>query len=531
MRLLAPVEATAAFAALREMAEHVTRVSDVAEARLGQLSVVHALLRPKACYVAEFVPAKGRLQIAQVRGRNDERIAVSAPGVGVVGRAFQDRTVVSAEGITAVPLMSGEDCLGCLVVVTPRCEAPRELLLALASHVCAAWEHARLKDDSARRNKDLQTAVAGLKAIEKNREELLSSVSHDLKNPLTTIKTYLSLLTRGRLGAPTEEQLKAIQTCDRNADRLIRMVNDLLLMSRLQSGRMQLNERPFGLKALAEEVVKGVSPLSGPAGVEVKVRASPEVFVKGDRERMSQALFNLVELGVMISPPRTAVELRIGEEAGLAVVSVRQEVVIGEADLERLFEPYYRPESIDPKLYHAGLELPIVSRIVHLHGGKVEAAPLPEGGTAFHVFLPMFAGAVAPAQVSQAPRPGGILIVEDDDDCREVVQHVLEQEGYRVMAARSSAEAVSILANIRPAMVLLDLRLRNEDGRAVLQTIRRAEGLRDLPVYLMSGSSEIGSVAAGQGEDRVDGFFEKPIQVAKLLDTVAAVVRPSRRAV
>src|SRR5207237_5696419 len=104
--------------------------------------------------------------------------------------------------------------------------------------------------------KDLQTALGGLKSMERNREELLSNVSHELKNPLTTIKAYLTMFAREKLGPVTEEQVRAIQTCERNAERLQRMVGDLLILSRMQAGKMELNERPFGLKSLAEEVIR-----------------------------------------------------------------------------------------------------------------------------------------------------------------------------------------------------------------------------------------------------------------------------------
>ena len=136
----------------------------------------------------------------------------------------------------------------------------------------------------------------------------------------------------------------------------------------------------------------------------------------------------------------------------------------------------------------------------------------------------------SPQQDVPAPSAGGILIVEDDRDCREVLQQVLEEEGYRVMTAAGGDAARAILSHIRPAMVLLDLRLSEEDGRSVLRFIRGDAHLADVAVYLISGASEVSSLASAGGLERIDGFFEKPLRLAKLLDTVAAVVRPSRRA-
>jgi CheY-like chemotaxis protein len=148
-------------------------------------------------------------------------------------------------------------------------------------------------------------------------------------------------------------------------------------------------------------------------------------------------------------------------------------------------------------------------------------------GTTMRVSLPMFVGAVKRADEAAEPRDGGILLVEDDADCREVLQELLEQEGYPISAASSGAEARALLATGRPAMVLLDLRLSDEDGTAILHTIRQSPELRDVVVYIISGASDVAQIAAGTGIDRVDGFFEKPLQLQKLLQTVASVVRPA----
>jgi CheY-like chemotaxis protein len=117
------------------------------------------------------------------------------------------------------------------------------------------------------------------------------------------------------------------------------------------------------------------------------------------------------------------------------------------------------------------------------------------------------------------------LLVEDDDDSREVLRELLDQEGYPVLAAESAQEALAILETALPALVLLDLRLRDADGRTVLRHIRGTERLADTAVFLISGASEVASLSAGQGLDRIDGYFEKPLQLSRLLATVSSVVR------
>jgi signal transduction histidine kinase/CheY-like chemotaxis protein len=524
-----PVESEVAERTLAEMAQHITSSEGPTEALRAQLQLIHGLMQAKACYVARYLPARNQLHVEHVRGRYDERITAATPDEGVVGRAFAERAILRDEETVAVPLESPLGTSGVLAILAPRRSAPDSLLMALASQLSASYEVARLRDDSARRNKDLQTAIAGLKALEQSRDELLGNVSHDLKNPLTTIKAYLAMMGREKLGGLSDAQRRAVQVCDRSADRMLRMVNDLLLMSRLQAGKMQLNQRPFGLKAVAEEVVRSLAPVAEQSRVQLVLPPTGEVFVRGDRERIAEAIQNLVESGINRCEPEDTVELRVGSEDGLALLTVKDSGPgLGAEDIEHVFDPFHRPDGTRGQGHSLGL--PLVAKIMALHGGRVEASSTLGEGTALQMVMPLFAGAVSSPDLAQAgPRAGGILLVEDDADCREVLQQVLEQEGYRVMSTSGASEARSILSHIRPAMVLLDLRLSEEDGRSVLRFIRGTESLADVAVYIISGASDVSTLGAGQGLDRIDGFFEKPLQLPRLLDTVAAVVRPSRR--
>lgn len=514
--------------ALAQMAAHLGEAAGLAESQRSLLAVVHELAKPRACFIARHAAERELLQISSVRGRNDPRIAAARPGEGPLGQAFSQRRIIREEGLVAAPTLSGDAATGALVLLSPRYELTDGQLQALAAQISAGMSVARLSEEATLRTKDLQTAVVGLKALEKTREQMLANISHDLKNPLTTIKTYLALLQRSSLGELTEKQRKAVTTCDRNADRLLRMINDLLLISRLQAGSMQLDERPFGLKDVAEEVVQALSSQAAQSQVKLVIPPCAEVYVKGDRGRIAEAISNLVETALHRCPAEGAVEVRIATaDGGLASVSVRDDgPMLADEELKHLFDTYYRPPGAGAS-GHRGLALPLAAKIVHLHGGRIEAGSGRGRGCSLRIYLPMFAGAVSMPEGGFAPRMGEILLVEDDADCRDVLQQVLEMEGYRVVAAASATEARSLLEEMRPALVLLDLRLSEEDGMSVLHFIRKSEALSDVAVYLISGAREVASLSGGQGIERIDGFFEKPLQVAKVLDTVAAVVRPT----
>jgi signal transduction histidine kinase/CheY-like chemotaxis protein len=519
----------AAAQTLRQMAEAIARASTVPECQKVQLGHVATLLGARSAFLAEYVHLRDRLEVGAVRGRNDPRIAAVHPKEGPVGEAFAENRIVHQGDLLAVPVQGSTGPLGALVLIGCKVEAPEALLEALAAQTGAAWEQARTREDTARREKDLQTALAGLKSMEKNREELLSNVSHDLKNPLTTVKAYLSMLGQGRLGALAEKQLHAVHVAERNADRLLRMLNDLLLLSRLQSGKMQLASRPFGLKTLVTDVLQALASAGELARVRLTLVPAAEVFVKGDRDHLFEAVHNLVEHALFLSQSEGEVRVEISSEAGLARLAVADDGMgLPPDDIEGLFDSFHRSRT-GPGA-SVGLGLPVTAKIVQLHGGRVEAQSVLGQGTVRRIVLPAFAARVGVAEEAHgsAAQAGHILLVEDDRDCREVLQELLEQEGYSVVSAAGAEEARNLLEGMRPAMVLLDLRLSEEDGRSVLRHVRSQPEFAELPVYIISGASEVASLRTGTGLDRIDGFFEKPLHLPKLLDTVASVVRPIR---
>src|SRR5258708_12060914 len=448
-----PVDPLRAEDTIAAMARCITSAPGEMEAEREQLALLQGLTRARTCYLLQKTELSNELEVVAVGGPDDPRIAAVAAGEGVAGKAFSDGGIVRADGTVAVPLFGAGTAVGCLVLLSPQRVAKDPLLTALASQISAASEVSRLKDEMVRRNRDLQNGVGGLKSLEKNREVLISNISHDLKNPLSTLKVYLSLLTRKNLGDLTEKQAKAVSTCERSTDRLLKMINDMLLLSRLQSGKMQLNERPFGLKDLAQNVVDTLSAPATVAKVQLVLLPCPEVYVRGDRDRLFEAFGNLSESAVQRS--RGTVQIRVStQKSGLAHLSVTDDVEpIAPDELEHVFELYHRDRVPKrPRQSTRNLGLPVAAKIVQLHGGKIDIKSSSEAGTTVEVSLPAFAAAVAPAIASVAPRAGSILLVEDDVDCREVLQQALDQEGYPVASLPDTVAPISILHHTLPAL-------------------------------------------------------------------------------
>jgi signal transduction histidine kinase/CheY-like chemotaxis protein len=517
-------------AVIHAMAESVAGARSPSEAIKDHLAIVHDLARARVVFVSTFEAHKGLLSVTEVRGRVDGSVVGCRPGEGAVGKAFASRAIVQEGAHLAVPLLEGARAVGVLSVLGARQTASAELWQAVASHLIAAMQAAGLRDSAVRRTRDLETAVAGLKSLDRAREELLGNVSHELKSPLTTIKAYLAMARRDQLGPLTDRQKKAFETCDRNADRLLRLINDMLLMSRLQSGRMTLEERPFALRALAQEAVGTLNPAAAASGVALVLEKEPEVYVKGDRERLLEALVHLLENGIIYNRPGGRVEVSIRAECGVALLSVRDDGAgIEEKDLPHIFERFYRGAGSGGRA-GTGLGLSVVRQVAQLHGGSVSVQSALGRGSTFELRLPLFAGEVTAGSSAPEPRHGAVLVVEDDVDCREVLAELLASEGVSAIQAGDSDAALEHLATARPALILLDLRLGGSDGRAVLEYVRRDPRLERTPIFVISGAADSAAGFRYDGPERIDAFFEKPLNLPRLLDRVRAVVQPEARA-
>lgn len=489
---------------------------DAHEAERLVLAVVERHFAARSSFVAWSHPPTGELKISSARGREDPRVCSVALGEAEAGRAAANATVERGNGVVAVGVAAAGR-KGCLALVDPRDDVPDPWLGILAAALGAAVEAGRVRDELARHAKDLETAVNGLRALESSRESLWSRVSHDLKTPLTTIKTHLSILSQGREGPLEPGQREALSVCDRNADRLLRMINDLIMLSRLQAGEMTLSDRPFGLKAVAEEVAAGAASLARLCGVTLEVSCSREVFVRGDRGRIAEALWAFVEGALLESAPGATITLAVTGDSATATCTLRFQA--------RDSVPA-SPDRIGSRL---GVEL--ATKIVRLHGGVVSFPSSPSGFGGTEVTLPTFAGLVAANEPeAAAPRPGGILLVEDDRDCREVLQDVLEGEGFRVFACGTVSEAMRLLESTCPGLVLLDLKLPDGSGETVLEHVRASSALANTPVWVISGASDLGALPRGKGWRQLDGVLEKPVHLPRLLDLVARTVSPAKPA-
>jgi len=368
------------------------------------------------------------------------------------------------------------------------------------------------------------------------KDEFLAAVSHELRTPLTVILGWIQLAKAGQVSA--DRQAELLDRIGRNAETLARLVNDLLDISRLASGRYTLDLDTVSLVEVLESSIESLQPSAEAKGVVIESRfASDTGPVQGDATRLQQVAWNLLSNAVKYTPPGGSVTLsteRTGREVEIRVRDTG--VGISPEFLPHVFEPF-RQASAGTTRTDAGLGLglAIVRHLVHLHGGTVRAESLGQGrGATFFVQLPI-TGTGVPADAADEPerahdaaavtRLDGVrvLVVEDDRECRELVQVILETAGAQVTAASSARDAMESLMTSQPDVLVSDIGMPGEDGFALIQKIRRLEGpIARIPALALTGYAQMAGSEALRPE-RFQQIALKPIDPRELVAIVAGL--------
>lgn len=313
------------------------------------------------------------------------------------------------------------------------------------------------------------------------KDEFLAVLSHELRTPLTVTLGWARLLKAGHLDS--QRARGAVDAIERATVTQTHLVNDLLDVSRIIAGRLQIERHALALAGPVQLAIDQVRSVADRRGIAIDVDLHDAVWVEGDALRLQQIASNLVTNAVKFSAPggRVTIELTHGE--GCAQLAVRDSGVgIPPEILPFIFDRFRQADGGPTRRYGGlGLGLAIVRHLATLHGGAVQAlSGGPGKGSVFIVRLPLASSRPAPAAVAApdlAPsRLQGVrlLLVDDDDDTRQVVRALLEEVGASVTTAGSAAEARHVLAQTRPAVIVSDLAMPGEDGYAFIRAIRES---------------------------------------------------------
>lgn len=361
--------------------------------------------------------------------------------------------------------------------------------------------------------------ISERRRMEQIKDEFVSTVSHELRTPLTSIAGSLGLLVGGMAGVLPEKAARLIQIAHSNSQRLVRLINDILDIEKMESGKLRLDMAAVDLRDIAQRSIDGVSGYAAELGVALTLSEGASVSIRGDADRLIQVVTNLLSNALKFSPQGGRVHVTVDPVTRLARLSVAdQGPGIPEAFRARIFSRFAQADGSDTRAKGGtGLGLAIAREIAERHGGRLWFESEEGRGTTFHLDLPVAEG-TRESNVQQGPR---LLIVEDDIDAGQILQEMLARDGYVADVVGTGREALAAARTGTYSALLVDLQLPDANGIGLIRALRSRADTRDLPVVVVSADADQGR-ARGRSLDVLD-WLEKPFDQARLRKAVATL--------
>jgi signal transduction histidine kinase len=389
-----------------------------------------------------------------------------------------------------------------------------------------------------------RAARAQAEAANRAKDEFLAMVSHELRTPLSAMLGWSRMLTTGKLDPETVS--RGIEAIERNARAQTQLIGDLLDISRITTGKLQLNVRPLRLDSVITNTIDAMRPTA--QAKQILLNANLDTnggHISGDPDRLQQIIWNLLSNAIKFTPAGGRVEInleRVGTHIQITVADTGQG--INAEFLPHVFERFRQADSSTTRKFGGlGLGLSIVRHLVELHGGTVQVDSPGEGqGATFTVRFPLLTEYEESSNTHAVEHSGDgaataelslkgirVLVVDDDTDSRAVIGEMLLQFGAEVLTAASAHDALQALELWSPHVLLSDIEMPNEDGYSLLQKIRMKDGNSGglIPAAALT--------AYGRSEDRVRAlragyqiYLTKPVDPHELALVVASLVKTSQ---
>jgi signal transduction histidine kinase/ActR/RegA family two-component response regulator len=459
---------------------------------------------------------------------------IEPPGTVAHGvtREWVKRTQAVFNAITAVSIAVAVILCLILIVVINR------------NYRDQASARVRAEEGRTRITADLNEA----KAANQLKDQFLATVSHELRNPLAPMLTWTQLLRSGNL--TKEKADRGLEVIERNVGSLSQLIDDLVDVSRVVSGKFRLDVRPIDLVPVIRAAVESQRPASDARQIRLQLVLDERAgTISGDSERLQQVMSNLLSNAIKFTPKGGSVQVRLGRaESHVEIMVSDSGIGIEPGFLPHVFEPFQQEGDGSMRRHSGlGLGLSIVRHILELHGGEIVAASQGRGmGSTFTIKLPLLgttdgSGVLHPRHPRVAERLANILLgrldrvrvllVDDEPTANEATQTLLDSCGAEVRVASSAAQALLMLDVWKPDVLISDIAMPEEDGYVLIKKIRArsAEQSGDLPAAALT--------AYATTEDRVSilaaGFqmyLSKPADPGELIAVVASLATRRRRA-
>ena len=376
---------------------------------------------------------------------------------------------------------------------------------------------------------DHHIAEEALKESDRRKDEFLAILAHELRNPLAPIRNILDILKRERSGKG-DETSQALDTMDRQLTHMVRLIDDLLDVSRISQGKIDLRKDTVELASVVQQAVEATRPAMECAGHHFTLSLPHEpVFLDADPVRLAQVFGNLLSNACKYTPPEGHIQLGAERRDGEVVVSIKDDGLgIPAGMLSEIFEMFTQVDkSLERSHGGLGIGLTLAQRLVDLHNGSIQARSDGEGrGSEFIVRLPVLTEAAPkPTIAPQKPMrndlaPRRILVVDDNQDSARSMAMVMKLDGHEAHTAFDGLEALSLAQTFHPDAVLLDIGLPKLSGYDVCRQIRETAWGKQMVIIALTGW--------GQEADRVkskvagfDAHLIKPVDHDELLDLLS----------
>jgi signal transduction histidine kinase/ActR/RegA family two-component response regulator len=503
--------------------------------QLNSLRAADAALRESAERMALGVQVAG-LALAEVDYTMQE-VHLSAEAVELFGVGDRARTLSREEFLEAVHPDDREE-------VSRRLLRPADSACSdpAAIDYRVIWPDGRVKWVSQRhhvvlnglRDRQVRAVIVALDATERKnadrrKDEFLATLAHELRNPLAPIRTGLQALARPGGEGAAGTVIRAIM--ERQLSQMVRLIDDLLEVSRVSSGKVVLQRTRMDLRAIAELAIEASQPFiaAGQHDFTAELPVGP-VWVDGDASRLSQVIINLLNNAAKYTAEGGKLRLSLSSDETHAIVRVQDNGVgIPPEMLNEVFDMFTQVNrTLDRSQGGLGIGLSLVRRLTEMHGGNVTAESEGHGhGSAFTVRIPLMATAELPAESheagdsEQSKRPGlRVLVVDDIPDVADVLKMLLDLEGFETRVAYSGAVALENARDFRPDVVICDIGLPEMDGHEIARRLRRDPDIAPATLIAMTGWGAEGEVRRTR-ESGFDFHLVKPVDANALLELLS----------
>jgi PAS domain S-box-containing protein len=370
-------------------------------------------------------------------------------------------------------------------------------------------------------------------AANRSKDEFIALVSHELRNPLTSILGWARMLRMGRLDPDTT--IEALDALERSAETQVHLVEDLLDSARVASGKLRLEKRPLDVTAIVEAAIADITPAAASKHITISKDLNGPCRILGDQTRLQQVVWNILSNAIKFTPEHGTVSVRLDRSGSTAIIEIRDTGRGMSADLlPRLFTRFHQGDpAAKDRRGGLGLGLSLARHLTEQHGGEIHAASDGPGkGSVFTIRLPLAAEgpevftARDSERTSALPRLDNVrvLIVEDEADTREMLATVALQCGAEVLTKSTAMEAVDALSQWRPDVVVCDIVLPDHDGIWLLKRIRASSPVPAMALTVLDSLSQEAKIRAAG----FDVFRQKPIEPSDFAHEIARMVAQSK---